>query len=391
MHVVLFLTYGGSLTSWRRGKVLDRELALYQELCKKGVQVTIFSYGDGRDERLVIDSQCMSVLCNKWRLPKALYVLLAPIIYRANLGQADLFKTNQMRGAHAATWCGKIFRKPVILRQGYSLYEFTRDDEGLRRLFAPLIRGYERRLLNRADAAIFTTKEMAARAVKRYHLGQGKVYVVPNFVVTSIWARHHIDQNRSPAVLGFVGRFSHQKNLESLVWASQGFPVRIEMIGSGKLEGKITSLAKHLSVQVEVFDLMTQEEIAQKMERWMCFVLPSLFEGHPKALIEAMTFGIPILAANSPGIRELIEPGKDGILVQPTVEGLRQGIGDVLQMSPKQRSELGRGARLKAVKSYSLERVLADELKIYKALVESSGKSFTCAGDGQAFTRIPPD
>lgn len=371
MRIVLFMTYGSSLKSWKEEKILERELALYDKFRESGIGVSIFSYGGKGEKEIVSNQTGPAVLHNKWHLPYCLYSCLAPLLHHSSLGQADIYKTNQMSGAHVARWCSKFFRKPIIVRQGYSLYEFTRDDLSMRWRFKYLVRWYERRNLQGADATIFTTKEMAQRAIQRYQLNSSKVHIIPNYVVSSVWTPpYQVKMNNRRPIVGFVGRFTPQKNLENLVHALRGQEVELHLVGSGKLEQQIRTLSAEWGVGCQVLGRMPQREIVEIMRLWHCFVLPSNYEGHPKALIEAMTFGMPILVADSPGIHGVIENKVEGIVVRPTVHGLRTGICEMLKMSSERRIQIGTSARKKANNLYGLDTIVENELTLFKQLLD---------------------
>ena len=112
----------------------------------------------------------------------------------------------------------------------------------------------------------------------------------------------------SPGTIGFCGRFTEQKNLENLITAAVGLPITLLLVGSGPLETKLKQLSVSLGVGCEFHATCPQAKIASILRNCDLFVLPSSYEGHPKILIEAMALGIPILAADSPGILGLSLP-----------------------------------------------------------------------------------
>ena len=98
------------------------------------------------------------------------------------------------------------------------------------------------------------------------------------------------------------------------------------------------------------------------------FVLPSLYEGLPKSLIEAMTAGVPVVATKVHGSESLIRHLQTGWLCEDTsVASLREGLQTLLRDSSL-RSQIGRSARKYAVEHFSIEKVVEREIGVYKEL-----------------------
>ena len=72
-------------------------------------------------------------------------------------------------------------------------------------------------------------------------------------------------------------------------------------------------------------------ELPGYINKAKAFVLPSIYEGHPKALIEAMACSIPVIGCDSPGIKEIIGNGSNGLLCATTPGSLRNAINKVLR------------------------------------------------------------
>src|SRR3546814_18364330 len=89
------------------------------------------------------------------------------------------------------------------------------------------------------------------------------------------------------------------------------------------------------------------------------FVLPSSYEGHPKTLLEAMACGAAVIGTDVPGIREVIEDGRTGLLCAPTAAALRDAIERLLSDEPLRR-RLGGHARPQLEMTARLERGSAD-------------------------------
>jgi glycosyltransferase involved in cell wall biosynthesis len=128
-----------------------------------------------------------------------------------------------------------------------------------------------------------------------------------------------------------VGRLQPQKGFDDLIRAAALLPSRpaVVLLGEGPLRERLTSRANELGVELEV--IPSVRDTSPFLRRASVVVLPSLFEGLPNVLLEALAAGCAVVASDLPGHREVIRNGKNGILVPPSdVESLRDGIQHAL-------------------------------------------------------------
>jgi glycosyltransferase involved in cell wall biosynthesis len=98
------------------------------------------------------------------------------------------------------------------------------------------------------------------------------------------------------------------------------------------------------------------------------FVFPSLYEGFPLVTLEAAGCGLPIVVSHLYGVEEMLVDGDNGILVETSVDGVRQGLERFLSLSPSARHAMGQGAR-RAVSIYSEEHFVDRWRAFYLKLV----------------------
>ena len=93
-----------------------------------------------------------------------------------------------------------------------------------------------------------------------------------------------------------------------------------------------------------------------------------MYEGHPKALIEAMSCELPVITTPVYGIKNIITHNINGYLCNDTTpQSIKQGITNVLN-DPKLKNLMAINARKTILKEYSLEVVLEKEIELYKDL-----------------------
>ena len=94
-----------------------------------------------------------------------------------------------------------------------------------------------------------------------------------------------------------------------------------------------------------------------------CFILPSLYEGMPVTLVEAMGCGMPIIASSVGGVSDMIEDGVSGLLIQPTAVDLASAIKKLIN-DDIFREQIGMNARNRS-KQFSAEQMYDGYDKIY--------------------------
>jgi len=135
--------------------------------------------------------------------------------------------------------------------------------------------------------------------------------------------------------VAFVGRLEAQKNVEALVDAVAGLPnVTLMMIGDGPLRVALEERAVCNSARIEFVGRVPHAELPALLNRAEVFVLPSHYEGNPKALVEAMACGIPAIGAATTGIREVLVHRETGFLCGTSSGEIRAALVEVLGDAP---------------------------------------------------------
>jgi len=365
-RVVLFLSRGVPLAKWDKIGLFEREVALYRRL-QVDADISIVSSGNQQELAYTDSLEGMQILYNRWRIPTNMYSLLAPVLHWNDLRQADLYKTNQLDGAWTAVLAAKLHRKPLVVRAGYLWAEnFTRQQgvSGKSRLIDRL----QRFALRHATHIVVTTPAMKDSLADRYTVPRQKMSVIPNYVDTVQFGPDTTTM-RENGRLCFIGRLKQVKNLDMLIDALAPLTqAHLVLIGQGEEQAKLTQLAAQRDVSVEFVGLLPHDQLPDQLNRSALFVLPSKFEGHPKALIEAMACGMAVLGADVEGIREVIRHGETGWLCPPTVAGLREAIQTLLSDAAL-RQRLGKNARQFVLDHFSLDRIVEQEMALYRHLL----------------------
>ncbi len=198
-----------------------------------------------------------------------------------------------------------------------------------RELFSELIRTR----LGRSDAVVAVANGVAEDLTRNFGIEPELITVVhtpANLAAVQELADEPLDDpsfaDDVPVVL-FVGRLERVKGLEYLLRAVatviEHTPVRCVLVGEGAQQGYLHALVRHLGIGDSVRFVGRRDNPFSYMVAATVFVLPSLSEGMPNVLLEAMACGCPVIATDIEGgvVREVLEDGRCGVIVPLRDEG----------------------------------------------------------------------
>ena len=174
----------------------------------------------------------------------------------------------------------------------------------------------------------------------------------------------------------FVGSLVPGKGVHYLVQAFASVyafekNIRLFIVGDGvEAEDLKAEVRKNgLSDAVVFSGIKGSDEIPGFMRQADCLVLPSLSEGIPNVILEAMACALPVIASDLPGIREVVEDKETGLLVAARdVEGLAKNLCALAQ-NPEQREKMGAAAyRHLSEMNLSWEKTAKQYLEVYETV-----------------------
>lgn len=168
--------------------------------------------------------------------------------------------------------------------------------------------------------------------ISEYKLTEKQVPLIYNGIILSkCIPKKDYSINGDKIVILHIGRFSEQKNhlglIESFKIVHDKEPnVVLQLIGTGELESTVKNKVVELKLQDSVEFLGLQSDVYPFLNSADIFILPSLWEGMPMTLIEAMGTGLPIVATKVGGIPDMIENNLSGILVENDIVEISEAI-----------------------------------------------------------------
>jgi glycosyltransferase involved in cell wall biosynthesis len=174
-------------------------------------------------------------------------------------------------------------------------------------------------------------------------------------------------RNGRPRII-YVGRLSPEKNLPTLVEAVARLrrPARLVLVGAGPDEPRLREQARVAGVDADFRGVVDQVALPAVYREADVFVLASFTEGHPKALLEAMSAGLACVASSCDGNRSIIDDLATGLLFDAhRPDELAERLGRVLA-DPALAARLGAAARARVVECYDLAAAVAREIALVR-------------------------
>lgn len=358
--LALLFTPGVTLGDWRRAGFLAREVRYYQGL-SRCVGPVVFVH-EGRDHGGGPDLGGIDVVPNARGLPSPLFWTSAARRVTRGPRRAGIVKTNQLAGAIPAL-VAKAAGAHIVARGGWVQTEpWWYPTAGHPRRLLALVR--EVVLVRVADIVFVSSADGAAGIERRHRLPAGRVRVLPNYVDVEMFA---IARPKMRGLVTMVGRLSAQKDPLAAIDAVARVPgAALRVIGDGPLRRAAEEHARRVGARAEFLGVVPHERLPALLAETEVFLSASRYEGHPKALIEAMAAGAACVARPSPGVVSVLDHGRTGYLAaSATADALAQGVSEVLA-DPTARQRLGEAARREAEARYSLAGVLSGECEAYR-------------------------
>jgi len=193
-------------------------------------------------------------------------------------------------------------------------------------------------------------------------------------------------------VVMMVSRLNPQKGIEHLLESVPAILARVPdawfvivgdvVMGSSAEEEAyaclLASRARELGVAGRVVFTGLRRDIPNLLAAADLSVLPSLSEGLPNSVIEAMAAGLPVVATKVGGIPELIQQGRNGLLVAPGNKSALVESITALLSNPFLSRRLGEAARIRIKTGFSFEKMFQETVSLYRTVLAGKDQSRTC-------------
>ena len=292
-----------------------------------------------------------------------------PLVRHARRHGVDVLHCHKFGSNAWGAVIAPLIRAPVLVTHEHS-WSFTGDRRRMlvdRHVIAP-----------RAAAMVAVSSLDARRMVEIEHLPRDKVRVIPNGIVTPRVAdplalRRALAIDPEVPVIGFVGRLRPEKRVDLILTAAATLlgerKVHVVLVGAGPEEATLRDQVREASIADAVTFLGFRADATTLAAGFDVAVLASDREGAPLTLLEYMALGRPIVTTSVGGIPEIVEDGRDAVLVPPgDAASLSGAIGRLLD-DPAERLRLGSEAAARQAAQFSFEEMTRRVERLYLELL----------------------
>jgi glycosyltransferase involved in cell wall biosynthesis len=180
-------------------------------------------------------------------------------------------------------------------------------------------------------------------------------------------------------LVGWVGRMTAVKRADDLIHALHGLVERgvdayLCLVGDGPDRRGLERTAHELGVAKRCLFVGYQEDVGPFYEAIDVLLLPSVNEGTPVSVIEALAAGRPVVATRVGGVPDVMRDGVDGFLVEVgDVAALVDRLAE-LARDPELRARMGAGSSARSVERYAVSRLVDDIDVLYRSLLAGGGE-----------------
>jgi glycosyltransferase involved in cell wall biosynthesis len=215
----------------------------------------------------------------------------------------------------------------------------------------------------------------------------GRLFVVENAVDASVQAerdptatletRRAFGLGEDDFVVGYLGRLSHEKGVRNLLLASAyssqwGLRFKMLIVGDGPERQALEQLAQQLDLSERIRFLGFRHDTTELLDQMDAFVLPSLTEGTPMALLEAMSRRVPVVATAVGGVPGVIDDEDNGLLVLPSSPAAIAEALNRLSSDGDLRTRLAERGANTVRERYGMDNWLSRMMKEYSELAKHS-------------------
>jgi glycosyltransferase involved in cell wall biosynthesis len=257
----------------------------------------------------------------------------------------------------------------------YKLVSSPRVNYRSRSLWTLLV---DRWLKERDDLLIAECEASRKFLLEKLRYKPAKVITIRNGVDLAGWPASKIDRQKKrmelrlgsgDVLVGALGRLDRQKGFSTLIEAMAALkdtPLRCVILGDGPERARLEALVRKHHLESFVWLLGEKDEIPSWLSAFDLYCLPSLWEGLPNALLEAMALGLPVVASDVDGVPEAVTSGKDGLLVPPAQPAALAAALKSFAFDPAKRAALGAAAKATVNERFTLRRMIGEYERAYE-------------------------
>jgi glycosyltransferase involved in cell wall biosynthesis len=360
------------------GAEVQLKVLLSKLVRRADIKLSVILFNEGRLEKEIaaLGIPVRVFPETEWGSPK-IFIELVRTFKGSNV---QLVHTHKYKDTILAAPAAKLCGIPHIVRTVHGLRE---PFEGLQAYKMNLYEAFERTVHR---YCVETLIGVSSQIERKYKAGGeiSRVTCIRNgidldgkSIQTDRWCtRKYLDVDPGTCLIGTVGRLTPVKGIPYLLEAvrillRQEGNVKVLIVGDGSIRQDLMSQARGLGISENVVFLGHREDTDALLQAMDIFVLPSLSEGIPMALLEAMAASRAIVASRVGGVPEIVEDGVEGFLVEPMdVDSLAERCRRLIE-SPDVARRMGEQARKRVERDFSATAMADQVALVYKDLLRS--------------------
>ncbi|MFB3891902.1 MAG: glycosyltransferase [Phycisphaerae bacterium] len=253
--------------------------------------------------------------------------------------------------------------------------------------FRPWRFAWARLAAGACDRIIAVSRAVRDDHARRAGLPLWRYEVIPNGIDSSAYApderareelRRQWGISQGETLLAFVGRLDRQKGIDVLLSAmshlgARGRPASLVIAGDGPKRFIVDNFIRHGEGGKHTRCLGFVQDVRGVLSAADIFVMPSRWEGFGLAAAEAMAAGLPVIATRVPGLREVLDDGRAGVMVEPDhVVALTDAI-ERLAGDASLRKQVAEAGRRRVAECFSIEANVAAHARLYEQVAGAAG------------------
>jgi len=290
-----------------------------------------------------------------------------------------LMRTEQIDILHSHGYKADIYGYLAARRLSIPIIATRHNQRGLGHTFAIRLYEFVDILVLRHFNAVAAVSDLIAEELCRAGVAPKKVTVIGNgidlsrFVGASPTLSKELNKGQR-LFIGTAGRLIPQKGIEYFLMAAsevlKEFPTLLfGIVGEGLHRSALEGLMRDLDIERSVVFTGPRADMPNVYASFDIFVLPSLEEGMPMTVLEALASGLPVIATKVGAVAKLVFPNQTGILVQPSEAGGLSAALISLIRDPELRARLGQNGRSLVQNEYSSSVMAQRYQRLYEGLL----------------------
>lgn len=229
-----------------------------------------------------------------------------------------------------------------------------------------------------ADKLVFLTKESLDGVRQRMPSGSldRKAVIISNALDTELYKSGRLSRTKSEVIIGMQSRLQRIKDYPTLIRAfyllktaeNKDVAVKLRIAGDGETRKELENLVESLglSQSVEFCGMLNETELLTFMRSLDIYVHSTMGESMSNSIMQALSFGLPVIASNVWGVNNMITHNENGLLYTSGNELQLAEFMTYFVQDENKRESFGIRAREYAEKEYSLSRLFNNYRKIYE-------------------------